>query len=471
MLLRHFLLSSLAIVANGSRVAKMRPTRRTRLDSTLLFSVANAVNGGLVGAVGPSLPAFKAATGLGEAALGRVVLINRLSKLIGTFAWTAYAKRLEAGHKGLPPPRLLLSACLLIAAACALTIGSPACRGSGLTLQAALSLFGASYGFTDPAFTLLTIWSLHDSARQQRTHVGYLNAGYTLGALTTPALVALSLSQGGTIYPCFYALAVLALLAGVALATLAPRDVAPPPPVEKVLPVQVAEGAVATGRAAAGVWRDRVVVASMCLVLFSVTGCEHGVATWLPTFGERVAQVPLQTSAVISAAYWGAICVGRLTWAALSHAVSSGWLVLLMDGATMLVASLFFVALSATQAATHGLVAATRVSQLWAGALIMALGFASSLPCAITMPSEAGVLVTPGRLLAMNLAGSAGESLMPFLFGAAFERGWDGAFGASLATLNVVMLTATAVARRATRRCKRKESDVVAALPLVVGKS
>lgn len=466
MLLRHLLLSSLAIVANGSRVVKARPA--PRLDGTLLFSVANAVNGGLVGAVGPSLPAFKAATGLGDAALGRVVLINRLSKLIGTFAWTAYAKRLEAGDKSMPPPRLLLAACLLIAAACALTIGSPACRGSGLTLQAALSLFGASYGFTDPAFTLLTIWSLHDSSRQQRTHVGYLNAGYTLGALTTPALVALSLSQGGTVYPCFYALAVLALLAAVALATLAPHDVAPPPPAEKVLlPVQqVAEGTVASDRASASAWHDRVVVASMCFVLFAVTGCEHGVATWLPTFGERVAKVPLQTSAVISAAYWGAICVGRLAWAALSHAVSSGWLVLAMDGATMLLASLFFVGLSATQAATHGLMAATRVPQLWAGALIMALGFASSLPCAITMPSEAGVLVTPGRLLAMNLAGSAGESLVPFLFGAAFERGWDGAFGASLAALNVVMLTATAVAHRATRRSKRKEGDV----PLVVGK-
>ena len=82
----------------------------------------------------------------------------------------------------------------------------------------------------------------------------------------------------------------------------------------------------------------------------------------------------------------------------------------------MLLSSLCFVAFA--QLESH------HVWQLWAGALIMAAGFASSLPCAITMPSEAGVVITPGRLLAMNLAGSAGESLMPFLFGAAFERGW-----------------------------------------------
>ena len=136
--------------------------------------------------------------------------------------------------------------------------------------------------------------------------------------------------------------------------------------------------------------------------------------------------------------------------------------------------------------------------QLWAGALIMAAGFASSLPCAITMPSEAGVVITPvrpspscaprsrtsapglfrtecdaphgqcprpllsacppfdlsakGRLLAMNLAGSAGESIMPFIFGAAFERGWYGAFGITLGLLNLAVLSATALARAVAQR-------------------
>ena len=42
--------------------------------------------------------------------------------------------------------------------------------------------------------------------------------------------------------------------------------------------------------------------------------------------------VPVQTSAVISSAFWGGICAGRLLWAALSHTVSSGWPVLAADG-------------------------------------------------------------------------------------------------------------------------------------------
>ena len=106
----------------------------------------------------------------------------------------------------------------------------------------------------------------------------------------------------------------------------------------------------------------------------------------------------------------------------------------------MLLSSLCFIGFAQFDESRH-------VWQLWAGALIMAAGFASSLPCAITMPSEAGVVITPGRLLAMNLAGSAGESLMPFIFGAFFERGYYGAFGTLLCALNVVVLTATFLAR------------------------
>lgn len=414
---------------------------------TLLFSIANAVNGGLVGAVGPSLPAFQMSTGLGAAGLGRLVLINRLSKLVGTFAWTAYAKQLMNRGTAVPSPRLLLCVCMLMASASAAVIASPALRESKLALQCALGFFGVSYGFTDPGFTLLTIWSLQDSARRQRSHVGYLNAGYTLGALVTPLIVAALLAWGdGGCYPVFYVISAVAALAGVALMAspvASHAGVSPPPAAEKTASTPEGTPLQAKGRAAAAAAtdprRDTIIVASMACVLFCVTGCEHGVATWLPTFAEHVGKVPVQTSAVVSSAYWGGICLGRLVWAAFSHAVSSGWPVLAADGSLMLLSSFCFIAFAQLEA--H------HVWQLWAGALIMATGFASSLPCAITMPSEAGVVITPGRLLAMNLAGSAGESLMPFLFGAAFERGWYGAFGITLGTLNVVVLAATALAR------------------------
>ena len=440
------LLISLLAASCSAEPKTFRPTLPRALDragqGTLLFSAANAINGALVGAVGPSLPAFREHTHLGEAGLGRLVLFNRLSKLIGTFVWTAYARRLEARDKRVPSPRVLLSACMLLASACALAIASPALRSSPTALQTALALFGVSYGMTDPAYTMLTIWSLHGSANAQRMHVGYLNAGYTLGALATPAMIAFALALGGSCYACFNALALIAALAALALAVspAASKEAAAPPPVAS---------SASSRRSRPEPRLANVVVGSMALVLFAVTGCEHSVATWLPTYGERVGRVRLQTSALMSSAYWGAICAGRFVWAAVSHMVSSGWLVLALDASTMLVSSVFFMlfAIFSRSAAARG--ALIHTWPLWVGVIMMALGFASSLPCAITLPAEAGVEITPPRLLAMNLAGSAGEMLVPYLMGAAFERGWDGAFGTTLALLQFVVLGATGIARHA----------------------
>ena len=257
---------------------------------TLLFSIANAVNGGLVGAVGPSLPAFQASTGLGAAGLGRLVLLNRCSKLLGTFAWTAYAKQLINRGTAVPSPRLLLCICMLMASASAAVIASPALRDSKLALQSALGFFGVSYGFTDPGFTLLTIWSLQDSARHQRTHVGYLNAGYTLGALVTPLIVAALLSWGdGSCYPVFYIISAVAAMAGLALMAspvASHEGVSPPAAAEKTASTPEGTPLQAKDRAAAAAtdpWRDTIIVAGMSVILCCVTGCEHGVATWLPS--------------------------------------------------------------------------------------------------------------------------------------------------------------------------------------------
>ena len=46
--------------------------------------------------------------------------------------------------------------------------------------------------------------------------------------------------------------------------------------------------------------------------------------------------------------------------------------------------------------------------------------------------------LTPTRLLVLNLAGSAGEMVPPFLVGAAFERGSYGIFGMCLVALSAL---------------------------------
>lgn len=292
----------LAVVAlsllAGTPTENTRPLRHTGTrpllhggDATLAFSAAHTINGGLVGLLGPALPTFQSSTGLSQAGLGRAVLINRLSKLAGTFAWTLYARRLERRDLRVPPPRVLLASCMVAAAGCALAIAAPALRSSPLALQASLAAFGAAYGFTDPGFTLLTLWSLHGRPTEQRTHIGYLNAGYTLGALATPALVAVSLAAGGDVYACFYALSASATLAAIALAaTTAASHAAVVPPRRSATATAPATSKAAHAPEPQG---SSVVVTCMAVVLFAVTGCEHGTATWLP-YARKAPQTPAE---------------------------------------------------------------------------------------------------------------------------------------------------------------------------------
>ena len=96
---------------------------------------------------------------------------------------------------------------------------------------------------------------------------------------------------------------------------------------------------------------------------------------------------------------------------------------------------------------------------LWAGTLGLGAGCSSSLPCAITLPAEARVTLSPVRLLVLNLCGSAGEMLMPFLIGAAFERGRYGALGVSLISLCVCTIVSTVIAWRVAAGARQEHED------------
>ena len=166
------------------------------LWQTLIFSLGSVINGGLVGVTGPSLHTLGQRTGLGTAALGRVVLTNRIAKLVGTFAWTAYAKLVQKQSAPIAP-HVLLAQCAATIALCALIIATM--RESALALQFALAISGAAYGVSDSAMTLLTVWANSDPT-QQRFHVAMINVGFTVGALVLPSIIALAYHYGATCY-------------------------------------------------------------------------------------------------------------------------------------------------------------------------------------------------------------------------------------------------------------------------------
>ena len=89
-----------------------------------------------------------------------------------------------------------------------------------------LAVAGFVYGLTDSGMTLPTLWSTRGGA-ESRTHVAILNAGFTLGALLTPMVVAVSMKLGFDAWPCFASIAILAALNAAALLLVPPPPTAP----------------------------------------------------------------------------------------------------------------------------------------------------------------------------------------------------------------------------------------------------
>lgn len=427
----------------------------------LAFFLGSAVNGGLVGAVGPSMHEIGLKTGLSSSDLGQAVMLNRVAKLVGSFLSMAYARLVEEGQTEVPP-RLLLTVTSAICAACAFALATM--QSNQAVLQAALCASGLAYGFSDSTMTLLTVWA-NRSPAQQRTQVALLNLGFTVGALLSPTVIAISLRVGGTVYAGFYAVAILAAVTGAAFlicvhlplfARVSPSDSrseeatdegsegaypswpAPPPP---------------TASAASALCSaERLVLVSMTAVLFCVTGCEHAIATWLPSFGHHVGGIEHSEMAVMSAAYWSMICLGRIAWALISPSLSSGFPALAFDGALMLVSALLIADFGRSEVLSPPSGPQLRSSlQLWIGSIGLGFGCSSSLPCAITLPAEAKVELTPVRLLVLNLAGSAGETLLPYLIGLAFEQRRYTVLGTAVVLMELVVTGGTACAWWAAR--------------------
>ena len=91
-----------------------------RVMLTICLCLIMVINGGTVGAFGPSLEMFERKTGLSQAVLGGAVMQNRLAKLVGAVTWGCYANRLQQKHgkSSLLQPHFVVSGMLLVSACC-----------------------------------------------------------------------------------------------------------------------------------------------------------------------------------------------------------------------------------------------------------------------------------------------------------------------------------------------------------------
>ena len=112
---------------------------------TAVYFLVMAINGALIGALGPSLQPIGRAIGLHDAVLARYVLQNRLCKFGGTLVWCIYARRLQHPY-GIARPHAMFAGLMLVTAASAVAIGAGT---RPLSVQVALLTWGIAYGITD----------------------------------------------------------------------------------------------------------------------------------------------------------------------------------------------------------------------------------------------------------------------------------------------------------------------------------
>ena len=167
------------------------------------------INGGVIGALGPSLEPIGRSCHINDTVLGQLILQNRICKFVGNLIWCAYANRLQRPDGGMGRPHSVFAGLMLVTSSAAIALGTAEKKA---TVQVALIAWGIAYGITDAGVTSLTVWRWAHDDRRRRIHLAVLNAGFTVGALVGPAIVAISLRYGGGRWA-FHFIAFVAVLA------------------------------------------------------------------------------------------------------------------------------------------------------------------------------------------------------------------------------------------------------------------
>ena len=188
---------------------------------------------------------------------------------------------------------------------------------------------------------------------------------------------------------------------------------------------------------------EQMFIASMSLVVYCITSTEHGMATWLSPFGIEEGGLLESRMAMMSAAYWGVMCAGRILWAGLSGYVTSTWPMLFLDVTLCALACFVLMLCTPGQAYFEQL--------LWLASVMLGLGVASGLPCVYSLPPEVQVPMSPGAIAILNAASTAGEMSMPFIIGLAFGRNQYWLFSALLAGCMAVAFSVSFAAWRMAR--------------------
>ena len=258
-----------------------RLDRRALLATTASYYAAFVVYGGVVAALGPTLPALSAHTHTALSAIGFLFTARSLGYLAGSLSGGRLYDRLP-GHPVLAGTLLLLAAALaLIPLPHALWL-----------LAAVMAVRGVADGVVAVGPNALLLW-LH--RRQAGPFINGLHVCFGIGALLSPLAVAQAVRLLDNSLAAYWLLALLALPVAACIARL-------PSPARR--PVVVAE------RPRAPV--DYRLVALATAFLFLYSGIESSFGGWIYSYATARQLATESAAAYLTSAFWAAITAGRL---------------------------------------------------------------------------------------------------------------------------------------------------------------
>jgi MFS transporter, FHS family, Na+ dependent glucose transporter 1 len=347
-----------------------------KLLKTVAYYAAFISLGLINAALGPTLPALARQTSSSLSTISFAFTAHSFGYLLGASQGGRLYDRL--------PGNALMAIALLVAAgltALVPLIGSPA------LLLVVLFVTGLNTGSIDSGGNALLIWVHREGVGP---YMQALHFSFGLGALISPIVVGRVIEATGGIRWAYWIVALLVIPSVLAVGLQRSpqrRD-----------PAQ-------HGEHRAVDWRLVALIAA--LLLFFV-GTEASFGGWIYTYATAMGLAGAASAAYLTAAFWGALTVGRLVAIPLSMRMSPRRM-LLMDAIGCLASVILILLWPASLAA------------IWIGTLGMGFFMASVFALAFTV-AERNMDVSGAISGWFLVGGSVGSMLVPMLIGQFFER-------------------------------------------------
>jgi MFS transporter, FHS family, glucose/mannose:H+ symporter len=337
-----------------------------------------ALTGVMTPLLGPLLPTLAAHWSLNDARSGDLFL----AQFIGSFLSALFCGRLIS----LRGYRFCFVTAFGMIALGTLLLG----RGPWTLGLAAVFLYGCGLGISITS-TNLWIGEAHPATRAGS--LSLVNFTWTIGALASPALVALGDHFHHTSLVLDGLAAVAALLVVAFAASRFERAGAAAPE-----PVSAAAVNVTFNKAV----RDRFLPA-FAVIFFLYVGTENCLSGWIATYAHRLQSLHNDAWALMPSCFWGGILLGRLTLPAVLHRVSE--------------LRLFRIGLVLGAMGCCVLLASPNIPGVAAGSAVAGAALAGVFPIAMSWLSEYSG-TTNLQLAAMVLAlGGLAGGVLPWLVG------------------------------------------------------